>query len=74
MHFSDQVSIGSITLTRSALIMLIAGLILSLVIALTVPFGIFIGLFVFLGVCVGAYNVNCAVVGKCYNWAANIDL
>lgn len=53
-------------ITKQALIVLVIGLIMSVAMAFVHPIG---GAFMLLPFLVGAYNVNCAVVGKCVVWS-----
>lgn len=70
MYFSEQVQVGSLKITRNALFTLSSGIVLSAIIMFAVPkVGVWIGLVTLLMFVLAAYNINCAVVGKCTTWA-----
>jgi hypothetical protein len=66
--FVKPVQIGSLSVTLPALITAVCGLLLGLVCGLKIH--IVLGLTIPLTFLVGAYNVNCTVVGHCNIWAS----
>jgi hypothetical protein len=69
-QFVRPVKIGNLELTLPSLITAVAGIALGIVLAYKV--NPMLGITVPLAFFVGAYNVNCTVVGQCNVWAVTL--
>ena len=63
----QYVKIGSLTLSMQAVVVVACGLVFGLVVGLT--YNVVAGLIVILPFFMGAYTVNCTIVGHCTVWA-----
>lgn len=69
---NSLVQVGSLRITRQALTICIAGILLACVLIFTLglsPGSVLAAAFILLAIFVAAYSVNCMVVGHCRIWA-----
>lgn len=74
MNIHDTITIGSLTMTRASLIVAIIGIVIALFLTIFLPLagvtsGFLMGLIILLGFFIGAYNMNCVVLGQCTTYA-----
>lgn len=69
-------SIGSLHISRAALITLLVGILASVVILIVAPnaYGVMVAIYVLLVVMLVSYNINCTLLGHCkvYAWFLTI--